>query len=157
MNSSKLVTKNLATSGFITSKLATEPSPGNDDDNKDNSKYKDNVMPFLTFQPSVTNRYLCQVCTDESSHCNAHTSASIGAELGRTRDFEQDDEDDDFDIGNNRKSSFQYSASNPQQEWDGSDEEANDVVVRSSFYVKGICCASEIPAIRKIVRRFPGV
>ncbi len=75
--------------------------------------------------------------------------------LGRTRDFEQDD---DFDIDNNSKSSsFQCSAFNPQQERDRSDEEANDVVVRSSFYVKGICCASEIPAIRKIVRRFPGV
>jgi len=159
MNNSKLVTKNLTTSGLITSKLATKPSPGNDDGtiDKDNSKSKDSVTPFLTFQPSVTNHYMCQVCTDESSHCNAHTSTSIGAELGRTRDFEQDDEDDDFYNGNNRKSSFQYSASNPQQEWDGSDEEANDVVVRSSFYVRGICCASEIPAIRKIVRRFPGV
>jgi len=98
MNNSKLVTKNLTTSGLITSKLATKPSPGNDDGtiDKDNSKSKDSVTPFLTFQPSVTNHYMCQVCTDESSHCNAHTSTSIGAELGRTRDFEQDDEDDDF-------------------------------------------------------------
>ncbi|KAL3920381.1 MAG: hypothetical protein SGILL_003293 [Bacillariaceae sp.] len=29
--------------------------------------------------------------------------------------------------------------------------------VRSAFYVQGICCASEIPAVRKIVKPLPGV
>ena len=33
----------------------------------------------------------------------------------------------------------------------------NVVVVRSTFFVQGICCSSEVPSIRKIVKPMPGV
>ncbi|KAL3918150.1 MAG: hypothetical protein SGILL_004373 [Bacillariaceae sp.] len=54
---------------------------------------------------------------------------------------------------NGFNNSIQQETENPSS----ASDESSHHWVRSAFYVQGICCASEIPAVRKIVKPLPGV
>mmetsp|Transcript_611 Transcript_611/g.829 ORF Transcript_611/g.829 Transcript_611/m.829 type:complete len:928 (-) Transcript_611:143-2926(-) len=109
-------------------------------------------LSFSTFAPSIANPYLCHVCSDGAAHCNAHQSESIN--LGQTRD--------PAFIVNNDGSVYDNNIDYNNDVNIHTDPELTTTSVsstfgRSSFHVTGICCSSEVPVIRKIVKPLAGV
>ena len=96
-------------------------------------------VAFQTISPSIANPYLCHMCSDGMSHCDAHQATPINlGQMTKSRATAAAEEiDDDLDLE--------------------VDQAQVGVVGRSSLHVSGICCSSEVPAIRKILKPLTGV
>lgn len=102
-------------------------------------------LAFSTFAPNIANPYLCYECNDGNAHCNTHQSDPIN--LGQTRD-------PTFFVANNEHVDDVNIHTDPEL---ATTTINNSTFGRSSFHVSGICCSSEVPAIRKIVKPLAGV
>jgi len=102
-------------------------------------------IPFQTVAPSIGNPYLCQMCGDDE-HCMAHVTTPIN--LGKTQRFGdgagffEDDKHKDYEKGATDDPEVGASVG---------------PIGRSSFLVSGICCSTEVPAVRKVLKPLSGV